>query len=201
MTIINLNDRRFFSVKRLSSNDLTQIALSAALLAVSSLIVIPVGVVPITLQVFFFFFLPALLGPIKGIMVVALYLFMGLVGLPVFAGGTGGLMSVLSPSFGYLLGALAVAWIVGKTFLKQRSLLYKSAVMTVALLLLYAVGMSYQYLIMNYVLSTPLSLNSILTINLTVFLPIDLVKLVFAFGLYERLKKLPFARRIDKLVT
>ncbi|MCC5889514.1 MAG: biotin transporter BioY [Alkalibacterium sp.] len=188
-------------MKRLSSNDLTQIALSAALLAVSSLIVIPVGVVPITLQVFFFFFLPALLGPIKGTMVVALYLFMGLVGLPVFAGGTGGLMSVLSPSFGYLLGALAVAWIVGKTFLKQRSLLYKAAVMTVALLLLYAVGMSYQYLIMNYVLSTPLSLNSILTINLTVFLPIDLVKLVFAFGLYERLKKLPFARRIDKLVT
>lgn len=188
-------------MKRLSSNDLTQIALSAALLAASSLIVIPIGVIPITLQVFFFFFLPALLGPIKGIMVVALYLFMGLVGLPVFAGGTGGLMSVLSPSFGYLLGALAVAWIVGKSYQRERNYFYKSAVMVLSLILLYAVGMTYQYMMMNYVLNTPLSLSSILTVNLTVFLPIDLVKLVFAFSLYERLKKLPFARRIDKLVS
>lgn len=188
-------------MKRLSSNDLTQIALSAALLAVSSLIVIPVGVIPITLQVFFFFFLPALLGPVKGIMVVALYLLMGLIGLPVFAGGTGGLMSVLSPSFGYLLGALVVAWLVGKAYLRQSPLFYKAAVMALSLVLLYAVGMAYQFVIMNYVLSTPFSLNSILTMNLTVFLPIDLIKLVFAFGLYERLKKLPFARRIDKLVA
>lgn len=188
-------------MKRLSSNDLTQVALSAALLAASSLIVIPVGVIPITLQVFFFFFLPALLGPFKGIMVVTLYLFMGLVGLPVFAGGTGGLMSVLSPSFGYLLGALAVAWIVGKAYLQKRNYLYKSAAMVLSLILLYAVGMTYQYMMMNYVMNTPFSLSSILTMNLTVFLPIDLVKLVFAFSLYERLKKLPFARRIDKLVT
>lgn len=186
-------------MKRFSSKDLTQVALSTALLAVSSVIVIPIGVIPITLQVFFFFFIPALLGPIKGIMVVALYLLMGLVGLPVFAGGTGGLMSVLSPSFGYLLGALAVAWIVGKAFIKKRSLVSKAVVMAASLVLLYTVGMAYQYLIMNYVLSTPFSLNNILTLNLTVFLPVDLVKLVFALGLYERLKQLPFARRIDKL--
>lgn len=188
-------------MKKLSSNDLTQIAISTALLAVSSLIVIPIGVIPITLQVFFFFFIPSLLGPVKGIMVVALYLFMGLIGLPVFAGGTGGLMSVLSPSFGYLLGGLAVAWPVGKAYAYQKSYFYKAAVMAVSLIMLYAVGVIYQYMMMNHVLGTPLSLNSILTLNLTVFLPIDLVKLVFAFSMSERLNKLPFARRIDKLVT
>lgn len=188
-------------MKKLSSNDLTQVAISVALLAASSLIIIPIGVIPITLQVFFFFLLPSLLGPIKGIMIIALYLFMGLVGLPVFAGGTGGLMSVLSPSFGYLLGGLMVAWPIGKVYLRKNSYLIKAAVMIVSLLMLYAVGMSYQFIIMNYVLSTPLSLSSIVTLNLTVFLPIDLVKLIFAFTLSEKLNKLPFARRIDKLVT
>lgn len=185
-------------MKKTSAYDLTQIAMSAALLAASSVIVIPVGVIPITLQVFFFLFIPALLGPVKGLLTIALYITMGLIGLPVFAGGSGGIGSLLSPSFGYVIGALAVAWIVGKGLHLYKGRWHTAGVMGMGIAVLYAIGMSYQYVIMNTILQTPIGIMSILSVNLTVFLPIDILKAVFAVGLYERLYALPFAKRIDR---
>lgn len=186
-------------MKKPSAFDLTQIALSTALLAVSSIVVLPIGVIPITLQVFFFLFIPALLGPLKGLMTIILYIVMGLIGLPVFAGGSGGIGSILSPSFGYVLGALVVALIVGTGMKNYKSKLHTLGMMGVALGALYVIGMSYQYLVMNTVLQTPISIMSILSVNFTVFLPIDVLKLILAVGLYDRLYKLPFAKRIAKL--
>ncbi|WP_051503671.1 biotin transporter BioY [Alkalibacterium sp. AK22] len=185
-------------MKKPSTYDLTQIALSAALLAVSSIVIIPIGVIPITLQVFFFFLIPALLGPVKGLTTVLLYTFMGLIGLPVFAGGTGGLGSILSPSFGYILGAMPVAWLVGSGLLKNKGKWYTLGLMGAGLAVLYGIGMAYQYVIMHNVLDTPVTFWSILSMNMTVFLPVDAVKLLFAAGLYTRLARLPFARRIAK---
>ncbi|MCC5895342.1 MAG: biotin transporter BioY [Alkalibacterium sp.] len=186
-------------MKKPSAYDLTQIALSTALLAVSSIVVLPIGVIPITLQVFFFLFIPALLGPLKGLMTIILYIIMGLIGLPVFAGGSGGIGSIMSPSFGYIIGALIVALIVGKGLLKHRNKLQTLGIMSIGLAALYAIGMSYQYVIMTVFLDTPISFMSILSVNFSVFLPIDLLKMVLAVGLYDRLYKLPFTRRIDKL--
>lgn len=192
------NDRGFDILKKPSTYDLTQVALSAALLAVSSIVVLPIGVIPITLQVFFFLFIPALLGPAKGLMTIILYVIMGLIGLPVFAGGSGGIGSILSPSFGYIIGALIVAWIVGKGLLNYRNIWHTLGIMSIGLGALYVVGMSYQYLIMNGFLQTPISFLSIISVNFSVFLPIDILKMVLAAGLYGRLYKLPFARRIAK---
>lgn len=186
-------------MKKPSAHDLTQIALSAALLAVSSIVVLPIGVIPITLQVFFFLFIPALLGPVKGLMTIILYIVMGLIGMPVFAGGSGGMGSILSPSFGYIVGALAVAWIVGAGLKKQRNKWEMTGIMSLGLGVLYITGMSYQYILMNTVLDSPISLVSIVSMNLTVFLPIDALKMLLAIALYDRLSSLPFARRIVKL--
>ena len=185
-------------MEKTSAYDLTQVALSAALLAVSSVLIIPTGVIPITLQVFFFLFIPALLGPVKGLLTIALYIAMGLIGLPVFAGGSGGIGSLLSPSFGYVIGALAVAWTVGKGLYVYKNRWHTVGVMGIGIGVLYVIGMSYQYVIMNTLLQTPVGVKSIISINLTVFLPIDILKAVCAVGLYERLYTLPFTKRINK---
>ena len=97
-------------MRTLTTNDLVYIAVLTAMLCVASLVAIPVVIgIPITLQVFFWLLIPALLKAYRGFLSLALYVLIGLIGIPVFAGGTGGFQAVLSPSFGFLLGSLIIA--------------------------------------------------------------------------------------------
>lgn len=88
-------------------------ALMAALTAAGAYIAIPVGPVPIVLQNFFVLLTGLLLGWRWGFVSMALYLFAGLIGLPVFAGGTGGVGRFVGPTGGYLLGYLPAVFIIG----------------------------------------------------------------------------------------
>ena len=94
--------------------DLAYIALSAALMAICSWLVIPVTI-PFTLQTFALFLTLGLLGGRRGTIAVIVYLLLGLIGLPVFSGFTGGIGRFAGPTggylFGFLLGAL-VYWLL-----------------------------------------------------------------------------------------
>lgn len=177
-------------MRDLTIRDLIYIALFTALLSVASIVVIPIGPVPISLQVFFFLLIPALLGPMRGSLSISLYIILGLIGIPVFAGGSGGLQSFLSPSFGYLIGAVVVVVYVGHTVHSHQGFIRILIHMAIAILILYFFGVIYQYVIMNRVMNTAISLNTILFTNLTVFLPIDLIKAFFAASIYRRLDNL-----------
>lgn len=185
-------------LKKITTRDITQIALSTTLLAIASLIIIPVGMVPITLQVVLFLLIPAILGSVKSMMAIGLYMLAGLIGLPVFAGGAGGIGQLLSPSFGYILGALPVGWFVGKGINRNTTKTHNGLVMFTAVLILYTVGIAYQYGLLNGVLAAPVQLSALLTTNLTIFLPVDILKVLAAAVVFERLKKLSFYKRIDR---
>jgi biotin transport system substrate-specific component len=87
-------------------------ALLAALLAASAWIAIPAGAVPVTLQVFIVF-LCGLLLPVRWAAVpVAVYVLLGVIGVPVFSGGTGGLGVLAGPTGGYILGFLLAAPVI-----------------------------------------------------------------------------------------
>jgi len=88
-------------------------ALFAALIAAGAFFVIPVGPVPIVLQNLFALLSGLILGPVLGAAAVALYLLTGILGFPVFAGGTGGLARLAGPTGGYLVGYLFAAIIAG----------------------------------------------------------------------------------------
>jgi len=94
-------------------------ALMAALIAAGAFVVIPIGPVPIVLQNLFVLVAGLLLGRRWAAVSVGVYLLAGAAGLPVFAGGTGGLGRLVGPTGGYLFGFLAAAYIVG--FLAERS--------------------------------------------------------------------------------
>ncbi|MDD7427201.1 MAG: biotin transporter BioY, partial [Sutterella sp.] len=85
----------------------------AALFGLASFFVIPVGPVPITLQVLLIAFAGLFLGPRTALSAVILYLLAGAVGLPIFAGGKAGLGVLFGPSGGYLVGFLFLAFIAG----------------------------------------------------------------------------------------
>ena len=91
------------------------IALGAASTAVGAFIAIPLpfSPVPIVLQNFFILLIALVLGPRMGTASVALYLLVGALGLPVFAGGKGGFAHFFGPTGGYLAGFLLSAWITG----------------------------------------------------------------------------------------
>lgn len=97
---------------RLLAN-LATVVLGTLLLTLSARISVPVMPVPVTLQTFAVAVLAAGFGWRIGVATVALYLLEGLSGLPVFATG-GGIDYVFRPSFGFLVGYLPMAYIIGR---------------------------------------------------------------------------------------
>ena len=74
---------------------------------------LPFTPVPITGQTFAVLLAGAALGPALGAASQLLYVAMGGVGMPVFAGGTGGVEVVRGATAGYLAGFIVAAWLVG----------------------------------------------------------------------------------------
>jgi biotin transport system substrate-specific component len=94
-------------------------SLMAALTAVGAYIYVPIGPVPIVLSTLFAILSGLLLGSRWGLTSMALYLLVGAIGIPVFAGGKGGFAHFLGPTGGYLFGYLWASWITG--FISERS--------------------------------------------------------------------------------
>lgn len=96
------------------STDVALIATFAAFIAVCA--VLPgfsLGPVPITLQTFAVILAGAVLGSTRGFLAVLLYIAVGLVGLPIFAGGVAGFAVLARPSIGYLVAFPLAAWLIG----------------------------------------------------------------------------------------
>lgn len=106
--------------RRSSMSDVALVAVFAGVIAAFSLVPpIPLGpFVPITLQTLAVALAGLLLGPWRGMFAVLLYLVLGLAGLPVFAGGAGGLAVLVGPTAGYLISFPLAAWVTG--WLAQR---------------------------------------------------------------------------------
>lgn len=97
---------------RLVTNLIT-VVLGSLVLALSAKISVPVMPVPVTLTTMAVAMLSAGFGWRIGVATVALYIVQGLAGLPVFATG-GGLDYIMRPSFGFILGYLPMAYIIGR---------------------------------------------------------------------------------------
>lgn len=154
-------------------------ALFAALTAVGAFIRIPIGPVPITLQLFFTALAGVLLGPYWGALSQLVYVILGLIGLPIFTAG-GGPAYIFNPSFGYLIGFIVGAFVIGKIASGKQDLTFLRALIAclVGTVVIYAFGVPYLYLILHQVAHTPMPFRQVLTIGFVVFLPGDITKCV-----------------------
>ncbi len=84
-------------------------ALAAALVSVGAIVSVPIGPVPVTLQILVLAVIVLLLTPGEAFAATALYVALGAIGLPVFSGASGGVGVLLGPTGGFLLGFLAGA--------------------------------------------------------------------------------------------
>ena len=82
------------------------IAIAAAFLAISSQITIPLPIVPLTLQTLAVGIIATVLTPLDSVLAILVYLILGAIGLPVYAGGAAGFGVILGPTGGFLIGFL-----------------------------------------------------------------------------------------------
>ena len=101
-------------MKKFTVKTIVLCAMFAALCCATAPISIPLpGGVPITLQTAAVFLAALLLGPLYGFVAVLVYVLLGAVGLPVFAGGKAGFSVLLGPTGGYIFGFMASAFVIG----------------------------------------------------------------------------------------
>ena len=103
--------------RNLDISVMSKSALLIAMLCAASWFVIPVPFSPvvISLHTIVVNMIGLLLSPCQAFTTVAIYLLMGLVGLPVFSGGTAAVSRLFSPVGGYYLGFLLSAWLISLT--------------------------------------------------------------------------------------
>ena len=149
------------------------IALFAALIAVGAFIRIPLPPVPITLQTLFTLVATLLLPLPVSISSVLVYLFLGIIGLPIFTSG-GGLAAVTGPTGGYLIG-LIPAVIIGGLMVrseKEKPLWYYLLASFVATVAIYIPGLFW----LGF--SRHLTLSQTLAGGLTPFIVGDVLKMI-----------------------
>lgn len=157
-------------------------SLFASLTALGAFIAIPAGPVMITLQTFIVILAAILLGPKIGSLSQIIYISIGLIGIPVFSGFTGGLQSFLKPSFGFLIGFIFASYAIGK-FLYAKNIFSFKYIFLASLLgsiIIYIFGLPYMYLILNVIMNLNLSLMDVIKMGCLIFLPGDLLKSVLA---------------------
>lgn len=161
-------------------------ALLAGLTAAMALLRIPLPwtPVPVTGQTLAVILAGALLGPRWGALSQAIYVAMGLAGLPVFAGGQAGLPAVLGPTGGYIWGFPAGAWVVGRLLPPRQAPGWARAFLAS---LAGGVGVVYLLGVPWLALEAGLGLKQALIAGAVPFLPGDLLKCLAASAILPRL--------------
>ena len=93
--------------------DMTLTAMMAALICAAGPLVIPVGPIPLSLASFAIYLTGAVSGKKRGTIAAALYLLIGIAGVPVFSGFSGGFQKLAGVTGGYLIGYLPCAFLSG----------------------------------------------------------------------------------------
>ncbi len=171
----------------LKVSDLVYIAFGAALIAVCSWISIPTAV-PFTLQTFAVFFVLLFLGGERGTIATLVYVLLGAVGVPVFAGFSGGIGVLFGNTGGYIIGFLLtglIYWLFEKFFGKKQ--VVKVVSLVLGLIVCYAFGTAwFMYVYMKG--STDVGLFAVLGWCVFPFIIPDILKMILAVIVAKRIK-------------
>ncbi len=159
------------------SKNLKKVILGGAFVALTVIgawISIPIGNIPITLQLFFVLLSGFILGPKYGFWTQVAYLSLGAIGLPVFANFAGGATVFFTPVGGYLLAFPIAALCAGKCItIKNKTTNFAWSVL-LPICIIYASGAT----ILNIFLKSP---KKAIMIGVFPFIGIDLVKAIIAY--------------------
>jgi len=204
--------RCFFEKKRIEKlgvlilvKNITMIGLFAALTSIGAFIRIPVQPIPFTLQMLFVLLAGVLLAPKTALMSQIVYVAVGLMGAPIFAKGYGGIVYVLEPTFGYLIGFVICAFVTAliiRKIMKPTFIKYFFTTL-IGLIIIFIPGLTYMFVLMNYVYRVnPVGLNLIylqgLLINgFVIFLPSGILFCGIASIIALKVRKFTFDEKLN----
>jgi biotin transport system substrate-specific component len=190
-------------MKKFTVKTIVLCAMFAALCCTTAPISIPLpGGVPITLQTAAVFLAALLLGPLYGFVAVLVYVLLGAVGLPVFAGFSGGIWSLVGMSGGFIMSWPFAALLAGFIYFKfgrNKKGVVKYAEMIVAMLLgsvvIYVVGLT------QFIFLTKMSIQASLLACMVPFIPGDILKMVLVAIIVPVLEKAMKSIFADELAS
>lgn len=170
---INMNNSN--TIKNTKTYQIVNISLMAALICILGPLSIPIGLVPIAFTNLAIYISLYTIGAKKGILSTIVYLLVGLAGLPVFSGFSGGPSKLLGPTGGYLIGYIFMAIISGyfiHRFYSKNSLCILGMILGTCVLYIFGtVWLAYQ---------ANITLSAALAAGVIPFIAGDLVKIFIA---------------------
>lgn len=156
---------------------IAMIAMFVALIAAGAFVKIPIGIVPVSLQYAAAVTCAMLLGPWDSLVAIAIYIAMGLIGIPVFVAG-GGFAYVLQPTFGYLAGylfALPIGGMIARGVKGDAQIKFARLVLgaLTTMAIVHVFGVMYMYFILNFYVGSGIEMGKAWMTGSVVFLPTD----------------------------
>lgn len=162
-------------MKKLTIFQIAACAVMTAVLCVLGPMSIPIGAVPISLATFVLYLMVYILGTTGASISTLVYLLLGLVGLPVFSGYSGGFAKLAGPTGGYLVGYIFIALIGGIILKRSHANTVISALgLVLGTAVLYVFGTAWFVILMD------VTVGYALTVCVLPFILIDLGKIVVA---------------------
>lgn len=170
------------------TRDIVYMSVFTAMISICSWISIPASI-PFTLQTMGVFTTVGLLGGKRGTLTVLTYILLGAIGIPVFAGFTGGVSVLLGTTGGYIIGFLLSALLMwGIETIMGRNQIVLAFSMVAGLIVCYVFGTAWFMLIYTQH-SGVIGLSTVLGLCVIPFIIPDLIKIGVALFLTNRLKK------------
>ena len=166
--------------------DMTLTAVMAALICIAGPLTIAAGPVPLSLATFAVMLAGAVLGKKRGTAAVGLYLLIGIIGIPVFSGFSGGFQKLAGVTGGYLAGYLPCAFLTGlgaERAEKEKRKWMLPAMMVLGTAVLYTVGTAW------FMIQTGNGLGAALGLCVLPFLPGDAAKIAAVTVIAPAVKK------------
>lgn len=173
-------------MKKFNIQEMARIALFTSLIATLGFVSIPLpfSPVPITGQTLAILLAGLLLTPREAGSSVALWIFMGTIGLPVFSGGRGGYQVLMGPTGGFILGFLICAVVIA-LFRGNKNNIYRYVLVSAigSIFIIYPLG------VLGLMLIAKLPLAAAITNGVLPYLVGDILKLIIATGVAFQLKR------------
>ncbi len=177
--------------RKISTKDMVFIPMMSVIIAICSWLSIG-GAVPFTLQTFAVFVTVMILGGKKGTASILLYLFLGGIGLPVFAGFKGGFAALIGPTGGYLIGFLCIGiiFILAEKIFSGK-LWVRISALVLGNIICYAFGTAwFSFVFVGE--SGKMGFLAALSLCVVPYLIPDAIKLILAVLVGERVRKIVF---------
>jgi biotin transport system substrate-specific component len=171
-------------VSKINIRQMTLISLFAALTAVGAFISIPLYPVPLTLQTLFTLLAAMTLGGVMGASSQIIYVLLGIIGLPVFAGFKAGIGILFGPTGGFLFGFIISAYVIGKIIesKKEKNIFYYFLAGIIGTIIIYIIGVTQ----LSFV--TGMGLKRAVAVGMFPFLLGDILKIIAASFIASKLK-------------